>query len=269
VTDDRQATGRSQTEADPLAEARRIVQLTQRDGLEVRLMGGLAFHVLCPDWKAPIERERRDIDLATRGRDGSSLAALMAAEGYVPDRQYNTLYGHKQLYFVDAERQRPVDVLIDRLDMCHRLDFGDRLSTCDVTLPPADLLLTKLQIVSINRKDMLDALALLSEYPLSADDAGCAGISRRRITDLTSNDWGWWRTTTGNLDQLEAFVSEELKPGELDFGRAPRFDPATQLADLRAAIDAAPKSMRWRLRAQVGERMAWYETPEEIPHDRP
>ncbi|MEX0629226.1 MAG: hypothetical protein WEE67_02180 [Chloroflexota bacterium] len=232
-------------------------------------MGGLAFHALCPDWKAPIEREQRDIDLATRSRDGSSLAALMSAEGYVPDRQYNTLYGHKQLYFVDPERNRPVDVLIDRLEMCHRLDFDDRLSICDVTLPPADLLLSKLQIVKINRKDMLDALALVAEYPLTGADAGCAGISLARITDLTSNDWGWWRTATGNLDQLNAFVSRELKPDELDFGRAAPFDPAAQLEELRAAIDATPKSVRWRLRAQIGDRIAWYEKPEEIPHGRP
>lgn len=269
MTDDRQVTGRSLTEADPLAEALRLVQLARDNGLDIKLMGGLAFHALCPDWKAPIERERRDIDLATRGRDGSSLVALMSAEGYVPDRQYNTLYGHKQLYFVDPERNRPVDILIDRLEMCHRLDFGDRLSMCDATLPPADLLLTKLQIVTINRKDMLDALALLAEYPLSGDDASCAGVSLHRVTELTSNDWGWWRTTTGNLGRLSAFVSGEVKPGDLDFGRAPRFDPAAQLAQLRAAIDAAPKSMRWRLRAQVGDRIAWYETPEEIPHSRP
>jgi len=257
------------TEQDPLAEALRMVELAQRSQLDVRLMGGLAFHALSPEWKAPIGREQRDIDLATRSRDGSSLAALMSAEGYVPDRQYNTLYGHKQLYFVDPERNRPVDILIDHLEMCHRLDFGDRLQICDVTLPPADLLLTKLQIVKINRKDMLDALALLAEYPLTADDAGCTGISLRRISDLTSNDWGWWRTTTGNLDQLNPFASQELRPNELDFGRATRFDPAAQLAELRAAIDAAPKSMRWRLRAQVGDRIAWYEQPEEIPHGQP
>ncbi|HEX9635114.1 MAG TPA: hypothetical protein VGB34_06460 [Candidatus Limnocylindria bacterium] len=232
-------------------------------------MGGLAFHALCPDWKAPVERERRDIDLATRGRDGGSLAALMSAEGYVPDQHYNTLYGHKQLYFVDPERNRPVDILIDRLEMCHRFDFGDRLSICDVTLPPADLLLTKLQIVTINRKDMLDVLALLAEYPLSGDDAACSAISLRRITDLTSSDWGWWRTTTGNLDQLNAFVSQELRPNDLDFRRPAQFDPAAQLVELRTAIDAAPKSMRWRLRAQVGDRIAWYEQPEEIPHGQP
>src|ERR1700736_95799 len=89
------------TLADPLAEARRLVALATGRGLQVRLMGGLAFHALCRDWTALVERERRDIDLATRVKDRRALAELMTAEGYTADRQYNALYGHKQLYFVD------------------------------------------------------------------------------------------------------------------------------------------------------------------------
>jgi hypothetical protein len=31
----------------------------------------------------------------------------------------------------------------------------------------------------------------------------------------------------------------------------------------RAALEAAPKSLRWRTRARIGERKRWYELPEE------
>jgi CRISPR/Cas system-associated endonuclease Cas1 len=75
-----------------------------------------------------IERRRRDIDLATRTKDRKALSELMQAEGYAADKQYNALYGHKQLYFVDEARQRPVDILVDRLEMCHRFEFADRLT---------------------------------------------------------------------------------------------------------------------------------------------
>src|SRR5205809_1021951 len=81
---------------------------------------------------------------------------------------------------------RPVDVLVDKLEMCHRFDFADRLAVCIPTLPPAELLLSKLQVVKINRKDILDALALLSEVPLARDDQAGAAISLSRITSLTS-----------------------------------------------------------------------------------
>ena len=54
--------------------------------------------------------------------------------------------------------------------MCHRIEFGDRLGKSTPTLPVADLLLSKLQIVKINKKDVLDALILLAEHPLGQDD---------------------------------------------------------------------------------------------------
>ncbi len=135
-------------------------------------------------------------------------------------------------------------------------------------------MLSKLQVVRINRKDVLDALVLLAEHPLGPDDGdpdssrGLGAISLTRIVAITSNDWGWWRTVTGNLDKLDQFLQTEFRPDDLDLGqgRAVRFDPATQIASLRAAIDAAPKSTRWKLRARVGDRMPWYETPEEMEH---
>lgn len=254
------------TMRDPLAEALRLIRLADEAGLQVRLMGGLAFHARCPAWTARIERERRDIDLATRSRDRKDLMRLLDASGYAGDRQYNALYGHKQLYFIDPARGRPVDVLIDRLEMCHRLELADRLHLDGPTVPLADMLLSKLQIARINRKDILDALALLSEYPLGNADGDA--ISVRRIASITAADWGWWRTVTGNLDKVRLFFNTELQPGELEFGRPPRFEALAQVAELRAAIDAAPKSTRWRLRAQIGDRVQWFEEPEEVGHGR-
>jgi hypothetical protein len=253
------------TFADPLAEALRLIDLADAQGSILRLMGGLAFHARAPDWTARIERERRDIDLVTTNRDRKRVAELLVANGYVPDRQYNALYGHKQLYFVDPVRQRPVDVLVDRFEMCHTMEIADRLALDRPTLPLAELLLSKLQIVKVNRKDLLDALILLAEHPLTPDDAG---ISVPRITALTSTDWGWWRTVTGNLDRLLAFLDGEIGPSDLDTGRPNRYRPAAQVTALRAAIDAAPKSTRWRFRARIGDHVVWYEEPEEVGHGR-
>ena len=249
---------------DPLAEALRIIGLADGAGLQVRLMGGLAFHARVPEWTARIDRSGRDIDLATRSKDRMSLSVLLLAEGYIPDRHYNAAFGHKQLYFTDPAWARPVDILVDQLEMCHRFEFASRLSVDRPTLPLAELLMSKLQVVKINRKDILDALILLQEYPLATGDR--EGISLPRIVAHTSPDWGWWRTITENVAKLDLFVDIELGDGDLDTGRPPRFDLHAQLADLRAAIDAAPKSTRWKLRAKVGDKVAWYELPEEIGH---
>ena len=37
-----------------------------------------------------------------------------------------------------------------------------------------------------------------------------------------------------------------------------------RLATLQAAMDAAPKTLGWRLRARVGKRVPWYEEVEEV-----
>ena len=257
---------------DPLAEALRIVEVANGRGLLVRLMGGMAIRAHAPDWLARTRRKEVDLDFATRGKDRVAFFALLEGEGYTPDKQHNALFGRKQGWFVDAPRKRPVDVLVDTLEMCHRIEFADRLAASTPTLPVADLLLSKLQVVKINKKDVLDALVLLAEHPLGQDDGsvdathGEGRISVPRILEHTSADWGWWRTVTGNLDKLAAYLATDVQEGDLDVGRPVRFDPGTQVAALHKAIDDAPKSTKWRLRARVGERMPWYAEPEEVGH---
>jgi len=258
-----------------LAEALRVVDLADQKGLLVRLMGGMAIRAHAPEWPARTRRVEVDLDFATRSRDRGAFYELLASEGYTADKRHNALFGGKQAYFVDVARNRPVDVLVDNLEMCHRFAFGDRLAASSPTLPLAELLLSKLQVVKINRKDVLDALVLLAEHPLGQDDGSpdsrmaLGAINVPRILSFTSNDWGWWRTVTGNLDTLDQYLATELTPEDLDLnnGRSILFDPATQIAALRAAISDAPKSTRWKLRAKVGERQTWYQEPEEMGHN--
>ena len=266
-------TGEPRTLADPLEESLRIIEVADGRGLMLRLMGGMAIRAHAPRWPARTRRVEVDLDFATTSKDRSAVYSLLADEGYTPDKQQNALFGRKQAYFVDVPRKRPVDVLVDNLEMCHRLEFGSRLAMSRPTLPLAELLLSKLQVVKINRKDVLDALILLAEHPLAQDDGadalhGPGAINVPRIVDITSNDWGWWRTVTGNLDKLDQFLATDFKPDDLDLGtgEAIHFEPSAQIAGLRAAIESAPKSTRWKLRARVGDRLPWYTEPEEMEH---
>src|SRR5262245_56891482 len=259
---------------DPLAEALRIVEVANSRGLLLRLMGGMAVRAHAPDWTHRTRRREVDLDFATRGRDRAAVYRLREAEGYTPDKRHNAMFGGQQGWFVDAARNQPVDVLVDKLEMCHRIEFDGRLERSTPTLPVADLLLSKLEIVKLNKKDLLDALILLAEHPLGKDDGdidsrtGAGLISLPRILAHTSSDWGWWRTVTGNLDKLQAYLDTDVVPEDLDVGdgRQARLDPRPQIRDLRAAIDDAPKSTKWKLRARVGEKMTWYQEPEEVGH---
>jgi hypothetical protein len=247
-------------------EASRLIRLADEHGLQVRLMGGLAFQARSPGSEGGAGRAgagRRDIDLATRAADARGLTRLLTEAGYEADTHYNALYGRKQLYFLDAAHDRPVDVLIDALEMCHRLEFRERLTVDHPTLPLADLLLTKLQVVQLTQKDALDALLLLGGFALADHDAQAINVGR--VISLTSNDWGWWRTTTGNLGRLRELASGSGEAQGLAEDSL-RFDPSEQIRALLAAIDQAPKSQRWRLRSRVGDRVRWYSEPEEVPH---
>lgn len=251
--------------ADPADEGVRLVRLADERGLTVRLLGGVAFRMLLPDWTDGGRAKNGamgDIDVATRQADARELAALLATAGYQPDAHYNALYGYKQLYFVDPVHQRPLDVLVGALEMCHRFEFGERLAIDQFTLPLAELLLSKLQVVELNRKDAADALGLLSHFPLTDHDGGAINVGR--IVAITSRDWGWWRTVSGNLLRLRQVVADD--PDLATQAQRGPFDPVSQIATLDEAIQSSRKSRRWRARALIGERIRWYDQPDEMTH---
>jgi hypothetical protein len=96
----------------------------------------------------------------------------------------------------------------------------------------------------------------------AGDSASGPGIDSARFGQVLGADWGWWRTVTGNLDKLPGLLAEQ--PGLAQPGMP--FDPVAQAASLRKLADDTPKSMKWRMRAGVGDKVRWYELPEEVDH---
>src|ERR1700744_6400862 len=186
-------------EDDPLPEAVALVDGAARAGLKLRLLGGLGARVLCPS-SPPRRRAGQDIDLACASKGRRDVAAYLERSGCVPDKMFNSLNGDRQMYFTPPSG-RPVDVMVARLVMCHTLDFRPSFGNSSLTLDPADLLLSKLQIVELNAKDARDITHLLSGVAISAKAAGQASdapfIDTGRFGEVLAADWGWWRTTTG------------------------------------------------------------------------
>jgi hypothetical protein len=160
--------------------------------------------------------------------------------------------------YADPARERVVDVLVDRFVMCHRLDLRDRLALDARTLPLSDLLLTKLQVVELNEKDMTDLLALLADHDLDGEEGDAIGTAR--ILAVTADDWGFEHTIRGTLMRVrDAAVAYDLD-GSTTARIQSRIDRLVEL------LDRAPKTLRWRMRARLGERVRWYELPEEVGH---
>ena len=248
--------------ADPLPEAVALTRSAADAGIPLKLLGGLGIRVLCPDFP-PRLRAGQDIDFACLSKGRAKAAAYLQESGCEPDRRFNNLNGDRQMYFT-APSGRPIDVMVDRLAMCHTLDFRPAFGRLPLTLDAADLLLSKLQIVELNEKDARDIVHLLSGVPVGGDDGAGAGpfIDTDRFGKVLAGDWGWWRTVTGNLGKLPALVAgrPELVPPQR------RFDPVAQSRTLLDLAESVPKGVKWRLRANIGDRVRWYELPEEVDH---
>ncbi len=271
--------------SDPLPEAFGLARGAVDAGLGLKLLGGLAVRVICPHFPPRLRRDQ-DIDFACLSKGRKNVAAYLERSGCEPDRRFNNLNGDRQMYFT-APSGRPIDVMVDRLAMCHTLDFRPTFDRLPFTLDVVDLLLSKLQIVEMNEKDARDLLQLLAAMPLSGDGesgaepprsgrharqashdsaqpphSGARFIDTDRFTKVLGADWGWWRTVTANLKKLPALAAERphLHPPE------PPYDAAEACQRLLELAESAPKSVKWKVRAGVGDRVRWYELPEEVGH---
>jgi hypothetical protein len=248
------------------AAARGLVAAAIAEGLRVRLMGGLAIRIQSPSAaRPPYERSYRDLDLVAHGRDVAALRRLLERKGYVGDKLFNAIHGAQRLLYTASDGRWSVDVVIDQLAMSHTIELKDRLATDGPTLDLSDLLLSKLQIWETNRKDVGDAVCLLADHPLAPvgrlvaapDAAGSPGpIDLVRLRSVLGADWSFCHTVERNLRAVADLWAQAPIPG------AP-YPVDAQVAALLADIDAVPKSIGWKTRARVGERIRWYETPED------
>jgi hypothetical protein len=247
--------------SDPFEQAVQAVHQATEQSVPLRLLGGQAIRLLTPDYP-PRVRTGQDMDFASVSSAKGPVMEFLGGLGFLGDRRFNTIHGHRQMYFTTPGGETSVDVIMDQLNMCHVLVFKDRIGRMPYTLDVSDLLLTKLQVVEQNEKDVQDIVYLLAAFPVrEGDEPGEIGLSR--IGKVVGDDWGWWRTATRNLERVMELVSGELHR-LVPTGAA--FDPVQQAKALREHADATPKSLRWKIRSRVGERVQWYELPEEVAH---
>jgi hypothetical protein len=226
----------------------------------IRVIGSLAFRLRCPDYKH-IEYENgrylTDIDLITYSRDIAGVQDMFEEMGWEENMNILRLFGDKRRIFHHPELPLHSDVFLDKLRFCHEIDFRGRLEIESLTIPLVDLLLEKLQIVEINRKDLVDIVVLLSQYPVSETPDTMDSIDGSRIASLCGGDWGWWRTATMNISKARDFAGDFLKDDEAR-------TVLERLDSLSSLIQKRPKSLRWKIRSVVGERAKWYREVEEV-----
>ncbi len=247
-------TGTNLPVADVIAEAERITAAARALKVPVKLVGGAAVNLHSRSAReAPLKRKYGDLDFVAASKQRQAAEKLFESLGYQGDRRCNTLNGHQRLLYLDPVNGRQIDIFIDRMRMCHVIELADRLGGDDPCLTPADLLLSKLQVFEVNMKDLVDSIALLLDHPIADHDDDA--INGTYLAQLLSEDWGLYRTMQLNTARIRD-TAKQL-PVAVDTVNQ-------RLDELWARTEAHPKSLKWRLRAKVGDRMSWYELPEEV-----
>ena len=239
---------------DPIAEAGRVAEAAKKARVGAKLLGGAGIHVHSPSaGKAPLKRKYGDLDYAIPKRDRKATLEFFPSLGYEANERFNLMQGDRRLYFYDVAHSRQVDIFIDVIKMSHFIDLRGRLDGEGPCATPADLLLSKLQIFEVNRKDLVDLTALVVDHEVADHDEDV--INKAYVARVAAADWGMYRTLQLNIQKLRAILAElEV---DRDLVRA-------RLDELWAAVEEQPKPLAWKVRAQVGDRLRWYELPEEV-----
>lgn len=242
------------------SELQRILQASQSAGLILRVIGSLAFQMHCSQYgylQEAMGRAYTDIDFAAYRKQAQEIKEMMAGLGYTENQEVFIVSEGDRSIFASSQSGLHVDVFYEKLDFCHLIRWEDRLEVDSPTIPLAEMLLEKMQIVKINEKDVIDTIMLLLEHPLGDDDDERINIDR--IAKLCSSDWGLWRTVTMNLDKVK-----QLAQGYDQLNDEHKSLISSQVETALSRIESEPKSMAWRLRSRVGERIKWYKEVDEI-----
>jgi hypothetical protein len=245
--------------ADLEQELYRLISAAQKQGIFLRILGGLAIKVHSPHANhRALERSYPDIDFVTDKKSAKKLIDFLPDMGYTPNKTFNTLSGDRRQLYYDEEHGRQIDVFIGDFTMCHTLPLADRLEVEPITIPLAELFLSKAQIIHLNRKDVLDLLTLLLDHEAGPGDDET--INTDLIASLCAKDWGLYTTVSLNIQKLGEFLDN----GEVELDEAEKQTIKEHLAAIQTAMDAAPKTRGWKLRSRVGTRVRWYEEVEEV-----
>ena len=254
-------------EADFFKLRDRVLKEADNRKIPLRIIGAIAIRTHCPEYKYfeyDLGRMLTDIDFVAYDRDTKRIRELFLDLGYQEDPAIRAMMSgmgmgkmSKRLIFYEDTLGIHSDVFMDEMKFCHIVNFKGRLEIDYPTVPLTDMLLSKLQIVKINEKDIIDSVVLLREHTVGSEDKEM--INEDYIAELFAADWGFWRTATENLGKIRDFAQSYTKLADED-----KKDISGKIEQLLTRIEKEPKSMKWKMRNRVGDKKQWYEDVEEV-----
>lgn len=241
-------------------ELKAILKASDDAGILMRVIGSLAFQMHCPQYgylQAAMGRAYTDIDFGAYARQNKQISEMMTRMGYVENREIFIGSEGERAIFDKPGTGLHVDVFYEKLDFCHAIYWKDRLEADAPTIPLAELLLEKMQIVQINEKDIIDTIMLLLEHPLGETDKETINI--KLAAELCAKEWGLWRTTTMNLDKVKQLAQHYTQLTDEQKNRV-----TLKVDTILKRLNDEPKPLAWRIRDRVGDRVKWYKDVDEV-----
>ena len=242
-------------------EGLRIIAEGNKRGFHLRLLGAIAFQTHCPKYNYLTLKLRRilsDVDFAGYAKENEQVVSMMRELGYADQPMITALWGDKRTIWDHKSNGTHVDIFFEKLEMNHDIPFTKRLEIEPFTIPLADMLLEKMQIVHINEKDIIDTIMLLREHEIGERNIA-ETIDAQYIASLLSRDWGFYYTFTTNLAKVrdKAAAIQELDEDD-------QLDLSKKIQALSDIIEKQPKTFAWKMRAKIGTKSKWYKDVEEV-----
>jgi len=260
-----------------LKESLGIVERAQSRGVCIRILGSLAAYIRARDaGHADLFKSLgrfgegmplfTDLDLAAYGKQRPGIDKLFRELAFQPNTLVNGMFGHKRLIYYHPQGKFHVDIFINKLEYSHDVDFGEkpgegRLEIDYPTISPADIVLEKLQIHEINRKDLIDLIVLFFVHDIEAQ-FGKNAIDGTYIGKVLPREWGFWYDATTNLDKVRELLHQLEKEGKLSVSQVQIVEE--KIEKLLGYVNNTPKERSWEKRAKTGTKKPWYREVEEV-----
>ncbi|HLO14096.1 MAG TPA: hypothetical protein VK206_04645 [Anaerolineales bacterium] len=241
-----------------VSEMNRLIVAARDYQLHLRAFGGLAIYEHSRSDPRFFHRDSPDIDFIIPEKEWRKLESFFEQMGYSSHKQFNLLNGSQRQIYYDKAAGHRIDIVVGDFEMCHKLPLDGRFQIHPVTIPLAELFLSKAQIVQLNRKDAFDMISLLLNNDLGDEGEGKIGLDR--IASLCADDWGLYKTTSMNLKRVEDLLLAE----DLGLNHEERELVLSRVRKIAAALESMPKSSAWKMRNLVGTRVRWYAEVEEV-----
>ena len=242
---------------DVVDEARRLLAAADEEGLRLRLIGGVAVRLHVQGELNPaFAREIRDIDVVTGKGEGRRAGTFIEAQGYVPNRTFNAMHGARRMLFYDEANGRQLDVFVHTFEMCHVLPVGEHLDRDPVTVPPC-------RSVADEAADRRRSTPRTAPMPTRCCSSTSSARRRRRASTLRASPISARATgaSTARCRSTSSACSQGCgeRPDD-DEQRPCRGPPRGPHGGGRGE----PEVGKWKARARVGDRVRWYEEPDEV-----